>query len=124
MTPEPDPETLVDIRTIAAAAAPRFAEPSTVNSAIVASSEQSQYDDAKKKQILGFRRWLVPGLFTLTCIWLVFVATVLVREEHRQQKLSDAVLIALLGTATANVLGLLVIVLKSLFPVEFEHAGE
>ena len=79
-------------------------------------AERDQYDEARKAQFLGFRRWLVPSLFALTVAWLVFVGYIVLREEMQHGRLSDPVLIALLGTATANVLGLLIIVFKSIFP--------
>ena len=116
----PDPESFSDatLNTISTAASPRTAS-SIADPAAIA--ERDVYDDQRKAQFLGFRRWLVPSLFAVTVVWLVFVGAIVLREEVRQQRLSDAVIIALLGTATANVLGLLVIVLKSIFPVEFDR---
>lgn len=112
----PNPETMVDstLPSIAPRAIVATADPAAV-------AERDQYDDERKAQFLGFRRWLVPSLFVLTVGWLVFVGAIILREELRQHHLSDAVLIALLGTATANVLGLLVIVLKSIFPVQVDR---
>jgi len=113
----PDPETITD--TSASAIAPRVAAevPGVAN----AIAERDQYDDARKAQFLEFRRWLVPSLFAVTVAWLVFVGYIVLREEIQHARLSDAVLIALLGTATANVLGLLVIVLKSIFPLDVDR---
>ena len=113
----PDPETVTD--TSASAIAPRTAA-SLVSSGL-AIAERDQFDDARKAQFLEFRRWLVPSLFALTVVWLVFVGCIVLREELQHGKLSDAVLIALLGTATANVLGLLIIVLKSIFPLDIDR---
>lgn len=115
---KPDPETLTD--SSATAIAPRAA--ATVAPGLAtAIAERDQYDDARKAQFLSFRRWLVPSLFALTVAWLVFVGYIILREEIQHGRLSDAVLIALLGTATANVLGLLVIVLKSIFPLDIDR---
>jgi hypothetical protein len=113
----PDPETVTDIS--ASAIAPRTAM--NLASSGLAIAERDQYDDARKAQFLEFRRWLVPSLFALTVVWLVFVGCIVLREELQHGKLSDAVLIALLGTATANVLGLLIIVLKSIFPLDIDR---
>jgi hypothetical protein len=113
----PDPETIAD--TSASALAPRVAD--VVRSTELAAEENDQFDEARKAQFLAFRRWLVPSLFALTVGWLVFVGWIVLREELQHGKLSDAVLIALLGTATANVLGLLVIVLKSIFPLDIDR---
>lgn len=115
---QPDPETLTD--SSATAIAPRAAAGVSPGLA-TAIAERDQYDDARKAQFLSFRRWLVPSLFALTVAWLVFVGYIILREEIQHGRLSDAVLIALLGTATANVLGLLVIVLKSIFPLDIER---
>ena len=114
----PDPETVTD--TSASAVAPRVAA-AIAPSLATAIAERDQYDDARKAQFLSFRRWLVPSLFTVTVVWLVFVGCIVLREEMSHGKLSDAVVIALLGTATANVLGLLVIVLKSIFPLDIDR---
>jgi TRAP-type uncharacterized transport system fused permease subunit len=116
---DPDPETITD--TSASAIAPRVAAAAVSSGLAAAIAERDQFDDARKAQFLGFRRWLVPSLFALTVAWLVFVGYIVLREELEHGKLSDAVLIALLGTATANVLGLLIIVLKSIFPLDIDR---
>jgi hypothetical protein len=117
--PAPDPETITD--TSASTIAPRAA-PGVLTSGLAAAiAERDQYDDERKAQFLVFRRWLVPSLFALTVAWLVFVGCIIFREELHYGRLSDAVLIALLGTATANVLGLLVVVLKSIFPLDIDR---
>jgi hypothetical protein len=117
----PDPETITD--TSAAAIAPRVV--AAANSGLAAAiAERDQYDEARKAQFLGFRRWLVPSLFALTVAWLVFVGCIVMREELLHGRLSDTVLIALLGTATANVLGLLIIVLKSIFPLDVDRGED
>jgi hypothetical protein len=113
----PDPATITD--TSASAIAPRVA--AEIPGVATAIAERDQYDDARKAQFLGFRRWLVPSLFSVTIAWLIFVGCIVLREEIQHSHLSDAVLIALLGTATANVLGLLVIVLKSIFPLDVDR---
>ncbi len=121
-TPTPGPTTAPDPQTITDSTLTSFAPRAAVATADPAAlAERDQYDDERKAQFLGFRRWLVPSLFVLTVGWLVFVGAIILREELHQRRLSDAVLIALLGTATANVLGLLVIVLKSIFPVQFDR---
>lgn len=117
----PDPETITD--TSASAIAPRAA--TEVSSGLAtAIAERDQYDDARKAQFLEFRQWLVPSLFALTVVWLIFVGCIVLREEIVHSHLSDAVLIALLGTATANVLGLLIIVLKSIFPLDIDRGED
>lgn len=116
---KPDPETLTDTST--SAVTPRGVAAGIAPGLATAIAERDQYDDARKAQFLSFRRWLVPSLFALTVAWLIFVGYIVLREELQHSRLSDAVLIALLGTATANVLGLLVIVLKSIFPLDVDR---
>jgi hypothetical protein len=122
----PDPETIIDAELSVppgAAFAPHaagLASPAFLGDLALAKDEQDTYEQSKHKQILAFRRWLVPGVFALTIGWLAFVCASIAIEQHRHP-LSDAVLIAMLGAATANVLGLLVIVLKSLFPIEADR---
>ncbi|HEY1963294.1 MAG TPA: hypothetical protein VGG59_00115 [Acidobacteriaceae bacterium] len=118
----PDPETITDTST--PVLAQRAAAVVASSGFAAAIAERDQFDDARKAQFLGFRRWLVPSLFALTVAWLVFVGCIVLREELQHGRLSDAVLIALLGTATANVLGLLIIVLKSIFPLDVDRDGE
>ena len=118
----PDPETITDTST--SVLAERAAASVASSGFAAAIAERDQFDDARKAQFLGFRRWLVPSLFALTVAWLVFVGCIVLREELQHGKLSDAVLIALLGTATANVLGLLIIVLKSIFPLDVDRDDE
>ena len=118
----PDPETITD--TSASAIASRAAAGLAPAGLANAIAERDQYDDARKAQFLEFRRWLVPSLFALTVVWLVFVGCIVLREEMQHGRLSDAVLIALLGTATANVLGLLIIVLKSIFPLDIDRGED
>ncbi len=113
----PDPETITD--TSASVIASRT--DNALASSGLAIAERDQYDDARKAQFLEFRRWLVPSLFAVTVVWLVFVGCIVLHEELQHGRLSDAVLIALLGTATANVLGLLIIVLKSIFPLDIDR---
>ena len=115
----PDPETITNTST--SAIAPRRATGMAPSGLATAIAERDQYDDARKAQFLGFRRWLVPSLFAVTVVWLVFVGCIVLHEELQHGRLSDAVIIALLGTATANVLGLLIIVLKSIFPLDIER---
>jgi ABC-type phosphate/phosphonate transport system permease subunit len=118
----PDPETITDTSTQVLAQRAAAVVASAGFAAAIA--ERDQFEDARKAQFLGFRRWLVPSLFALTVAWLVFVGCIVLREELQHGKLSDTVLIALLGTATANVLGLLIIVLKSIFPLDVDREGE
>lgn len=54
-------------------------------------------------------------IFLITTGWLVSVVAILIAVGLGELKLSDSVLIALLGTTTVNVLGFFVIVIQYLF---------
>jgi hypothetical protein len=64
------------------------------------------------------RRFYAPAFFGLSCLWLVIVTGLVfcsgfsVRGFH----VSDHVLIAVVTTTTANIIGTLLVVAKYLFP--------
>lgn len=60
------------------------------------------------------RRSLVTWAATVVSFWLLCIVFVLTRNTE-EYKLSDTVMVALLGTTTINVLGLMIIVLNDLF---------
>ncbi|KOS07017.1 hypothetical protein AM493_13980 [Flavobacterium akiainvivens] len=60
------------------------------------------------------RRSLVTWAATVVSFWLICVIFILTRNTL-QYKLSDTIMVALLGTTTINVLGLMIIVLNDLF---------
>lgn len=61
------------------------------------------------------RKWLAIWTAIIVSVWLGFVLYILIKNEKHLICLSDAVLIALLGTTTLNVLGLSFIVLRGHF---------
>lgn len=73
-------------------------------------NERYQEDTRNRKKLAYWAAWVVS-------IYLVIVLIILVTNNHFIF-LSDSVLIALLGTTTMNVLGLMYIVLKGYFKVE------
>ena len=59
---------------------------------------------------------LVKWVVSVSNLWLIFVGSVVLLDAGPFHfNVSDGVIIALLGTATANVLGLPYVVLKGLF---------
>jgi len=87
--------------------------------------ETNSYDSAKKeldleqtKQVIKLRKEYAPRIHILTCIWILFVIIVIFFQGFKFYKfiLSDSVIIALLGTTTATIIGLFVIILKDIFP--------
>lgn len=95
-----------------------------VQSTTLAIEEQENYGNAdyeskllknqRYKDDTAHRKVLSTWAGTLVSFWLVCVLLILTSNTNKF-KLSDSVLIALLGTTTLNVLGLMVIVLNDLF---------
>lgn len=61
------------------------------------------------------RRAFSRNIFTVTIVWLAFVMVVVVQCARKLWELSDAVLIALITTTTATVIGIFLIVANYLF---------
>lgn len=73
------------------------------------------------KQDIRQRKAFAPKLYVLTCVWLSLVLAILLLQGFSEGRyhffrLSEGVLIALLGTTTVNVVGLFYVVAKYLFP--------
>lgn len=69
----------------------------------------------EREQDLQQRHELTGNLFRLICVWMGFIAVVLVVCGCHWMKLADNVLITLLTTTTATVLGLFTIVARYFF---------
>ena len=70
----------------------------------------------REKDVYTFRKRGYRALFQLICGWLTLVGVVLLGVATRCLHLSDTVLVALLTTSTATVLGIFAIAAKWLFP--------
>lgn len=70
---------------------------------------------------LKLRKLYAALLFGLLLLWLAGVYTLLVLVALQKLVLSDAVLIAALGTTTANVIGLFIVVARYIFPRRDHH---
>lgn len=57
-------------------------------------------------------------IFILTCIWICMIIAIVVMAGFNLIHLSDAVLITLIGTSTANFFGFFIIVVKYLFNIQ------
>lgn len=87
-------------------------------------SNQFEQQKLLRYKAKTWRFWIDTGLrlifsiiYTwLLIVWLNKVIHILTHNNICDYKLSDNVLIALLVTSTANVIGMVVIVLKNLFP--------
>jgi hypothetical protein len=102
-----------------------------------AKAEEVDYDLEKKKtelkslsQDIEARKKYAKGTFVLICVWLGFVFYVILAQGFKTGfpgflegflgqaafELSDAIMIALITTTTASVIGILLIVMSYLFP--------
>jgi hypothetical protein len=61
------------------------------------------------------RKKYAKYIFIMTCIWLFVCLSIVTLEACKIFEISDAVLITLITTTTANVLGFFILVLKYLF---------
>ncbi|MEM9415893.1 MAG: hypothetical protein AAGA29_10515 [Planctomycetota bacterium] len=97
---------------------------------------QQNYDARRRQQMLDaykqdfeLRKEYTPQIFKLVRVWLIFVAVFLVASSlpglsfrvcgvpiRLSIKTSDVVLVALLGQATATVVGLFVVVARWIYP--------
>jgi hypothetical protein len=69
------------------------------------------------RQLLGHRRGYAFGIFILAIIWLVGIFLLLVLQGFNWHcfHLSDSVLLAAIGSTTANIIGVLLIIVKFIF---------
>lgn len=73
------------------------------------------------EELIGVRKKYAKWIFAITIIWLVFVAFVIIVQGYRicTFTLSNGVMIAIITTSTANILGLLYIVLRFVYNPNF-----
>jgi hypothetical protein len=74
-----------------------------------------------QKQDIQERKKYAQLFFYLSCAWLVAIVVILILQGFGSFwktpfKLSDSIVLAMIGSTTANVLGILYIVAKYLFP--------
>lgn len=90
-------------------------------------AESSYYDhkaELQKEQLKRLqddndaRKKFSNHIFTVTVIWMFFILLIVVSCGNECMKLSDTVLVTLIGTTTANVFGFLYVVVNYLFNKE------
>ena len=75
-------------------------------------------DNDIKEQDKEERRLYAYRVFTLICIWLLCVVLILIAQGHGNLYYSDTIIVTLLTTTTANIIGLFAIVNGYLFKTE------
>ena len=126
MQDETQPQSQIDLDSIGAPSEPsKISEPyDKKEQADLERQEREQRKARKEAELKGFlqdiaeRKKYAFYCFVLACLWLALVTTILLAQGFSWHafKLSDSVLLALLGTTTVNVLGLFFVVTKYLFP--------
>lgn len=73
--------------------------------------------ETERKQQANTLRWVV-GLWVLILVslWMAFMASLLISMACGCSKMSDQVMLGVLGSTTASILGVCVWVVRSLFP--------
>jgi hypothetical protein len=84
-------------------------------------ADQSSLKSDRYKQDTKARGWLSRWVAWVVSLWLLAVILILVLNEPLHLNISDIVRCTLLGTTSANVLGLPYIVLKGLFHTQKEN---
>lgn len=93
------------------------AEEVSLSSSEDAIKRASMFEDyTSKKQDREQRKKFAAWIFGVVCVYILSVLTLLYIIGFSFAYLTDTVLVALLTTTTANVIGLLVIVARYLFP--------
>ena len=69
----------------------------------------SQLAISDYKQDIYARGWLYEWASVLVSLWLFFVLLIIVAKGQNKLNLSDSVIITLLTTSTANVIGIMII---------------
>ncbi|MBX7147079.1 MAG: hypothetical protein K1X44_07210 [Alphaproteobacteria bacterium] len=80
-----------------------------------ATRESEDLDRERTKQDLGHQRSAYRWILGAVLIWLILVMTIIFLTGFDVIHLSDAVMIALLTTTTANVIAMLWAIIKYLF---------
>jgi hypothetical protein len=78
--------------------------------------QKKEHELEVERVMLKQRKRYAFLLFGLSAVWLLFIGMFLVLAGMEKLKVADSVLIALISTTTANVLGLFYIVARWLFP--------
>ncbi|MBQ7609076.1 MAG: hypothetical protein IJU76_14095 [Desulfovibrionaceae bacterium] len=80
------------------------------------SKQKHEEDLLNSRQIRIQRKDYAEKIFYLICVWLAAVVLIVWQSGRRYLWLSDAVLITLITTTTATIIGLMVIVCNYIFP--------
>lgn len=80
------------------------------------SNTKLELKNHRYKDNTEIRRALVVAFTTVIVFWLLSVLLILVGNNCNHYNLSENTLIALMVTSTANVIGMMIVILKNIFP--------
>lgn len=90
------------------------------NSRLLIENNKLTLENQRYESDTNLRDLFAKGYSIILVLWLIAVLYILTKNNSNHYHFSDSVLIALLATSTANVIGMVVIVLKNLFPTQKE----
>lgn len=90
------------------------------NSKLLLENEKLTLENRRYESDTRLRNNFAYGYSIILVIWIFTVICILLHNRSSHYHFSDTVLIALLTTSTANVFGMVLIVLKNLFPTPKE----
>jgi hypothetical protein len=88
----------------------------TFNSILEKRNEKLELKNGRYRDNTELRRALVVAFTTIIAFWLLSVLLILTGNNCKHYDLSENTLIAFMTTSTANVLGMMYVILKNLFP--------
>lgn len=95
---------------------PKIAFQNTLLTVIEKRLNKLELKNARYKDNSDMRKALVVAFTTIIAFWLLAVILILVGNRVCKYDLSENTLIAFLTTSSANVLGMMYVILKNLFP--------
>lgn len=95
---------------------PKVAQERTIKVVLEKRVAKLELKNKRYKDNTDIRRSLVIAFTTIIAFWLLAVLLILVGNNCNHYNLSENTLIALMVTSTANVIGMMIVILKNLFP--------
>lgn len=95
---------------------PKVAFENTLFTVIEKRLNKLELKNVRYKDNSDMRKALVIAFTTIIAFWLLSVLLILVGNKVNRYDLSENTLIAFLTTSSANVLGMMYVILKNLFP--------
>ncbi len=114
-------EPALDLESINASqmeAVPDTADPKTVGEEKAIARDRKRAEVESYRQDTSERKKYARNIFILTCLWVIGVYVLLLFQgfQYRGFRLSDSIVLAAIGSTTANIVGVFLIVTRYFFP--------